>query len=95
MPVVKQEYDLGAEVVGERASRGAHGREPVSGHTTYGSWLRKQPKSFQAEALGEKRAKLFRDGNLKIENFVDPTGKEYNLEALRGMFPVAFEKAGL
>ena len=95
LPIVKKEYDLGAEVTGQRSSHGSAGPKPVSGKTTYGSWLRRQSKSFQVSALGEDRAKLFRDGKMPIDSFVDPTGEEYSLETLRGMFPVAFERAKL
>lgn len=49
----------------------------------YGEWLRGKGKELQPEALGEKRAKLFREGNYTMDKFVDPTGKAYTLEELK------------
>ncbi|MEO0376332.1 MAG: minor capsid protein [Cyanobacteria bacterium P01_A01_bin.17] len=42
---------------------------PVTGSLTYYEWLKGQPKSFQVDALGPTRAKLFRQGGLSAERF--------------------------
>ena len=72
--------DLGDEIEGSRAS--ATG--PVSAKLTYDEWLRKQSAGFQEEVLGVAKAKLFR-GGLKIEKFLDASGKEYTLSQLKRM----------
>lgn len=55
----------------------------VPAKQTYDSWLRQQPAAFQDEVLGPGRAKLFRDGSLSLDQFVDASGKELTLEALQ------------
>lgn len=95
IPKVKKQYDLLSNVSGVRPSVGATGAQEQSGNTTYGGWLRKQPASFQDEALGKTRAKLFREGGLKIDQFTDPTGRTYTLDELRGLNPLAFERANI
>lgn len=67
----------------------------ISAGTTQNEWMRKQPDWFQDSALGPERAKLFRDGGLKIESFTDSLGKPINLDKLRELDAEAFKKAGL
>lgn len=90
IPAVKPEYDMGAKVKGQRPSIGADGAEQVSARTTYGGWLKRQPKSFIDEALGPERSELFRAGKLSLDKFVDPTGRRYTLLELQRMNPIAF-----
>lgn len=54
----------------------------VSAKTTYPDWFKRQPAGFQREWLGDKRYRLYREGNYKLERFVDPLGKEYSLAEL-------------
>lgn len=93
VPQVKKEFNL--SVPSERPSVGSTGAEEVKGQSTYNSWLKTQPKSFQEEVLGETRTKLFRDGNLSMDKFVDKNYQELSLKQLRRKEPLAFEKAGL
>lgn len=58
-------------------------------------WLRSQPDWFIESSLGKTRAKLFKDGGLKIEKFVDMAGKPLTLGELRKIDAKAFERAGL
>ena len=90
IPVIKPEYDIGAGQPKLRPAKGAKGAGRVSGKSTYGGWLKKQPKPFVDEALGVERSKLFRSGKLTIDKFVDPTGRVYTLSQLEGMNPFAF-----
>jgi len=83
---------MGAKIKGERPSIGAKGVERVSSRTTYGGWLKKQPKAFIDEALGPERSELFRAGKLSIDKFVDPTGRVYTLTQLQKMNPIAFQE---
>lgn len=93
--VVNPEFDLGADIEGDRPSVGADGTRSVGADTNYEQWLRKQPKAFQEEVLGIAKAKLFRDGKISIGRFVDEQGRVLSLDQLRELEPLAFERAGL
>lgn len=54
----------------------------VPSDITYDTWLRGQPVEFQNEVLGRSKAALFRKG-LKIDRFVDRTGRELSLSELK------------
>lgn len=82
--VVNPEYDLGPEG-GTRPSVGADGVSPVPASTTYSKWLKTQPQSFQDKVLGPGRAKLFREGNITLDKFVDEQGRPISLDQLRGV----------
>lgn len=92
IPVVKDEFNVGSKLKGTRPAIGADGVEQKSGRTTYGGWLKTQPKSFIDEALGPERSELFRNGGLTIDKFVDPTGRVYTLTQLQRMNPIAFQE---
>jgi len=80
VPIVKHPlpgYDT------QRASNGPEDRGPISGKITYGEWLKRQPDYFQDDVLGAERAKMFRDGQVSIDKFVDNSGKTLTLEQLR------------
>ncbi len=89
IPVISPEFDIGAKLKGQRPAISAGGVEQVSGRTTYGGWLKKQPKDFVDEALGVERSKLFRSGKLAIDKFTDPTGRIYTLKELESLNPMA------
>lgn len=93
IPKVNPSFSL-ANLHGTRPAVGAV-LDHVSGRTTYGGWLRTQPKAFQDEALGKTKAQLFRKGKMKIGQFTDPTGREYTIAELRATNPLAFSAAGL
>ena len=78
VPKVKKKYDLFADLDGVRPSESGE----VSTRTTYGGWLKKQPKAFVDEALGPTRGRLFRSGKVKIDGFTDPTGRVYTISEL-------------
>ena len=65
----------------------------VRGRPTYGQWLRAQGAEIQNEALGPARAKLFRKGGLKIEQFTDRKGRAFTLDELRRREADAFSRA--
>jgi hypothetical protein len=69
------------------------GRIPAK--TTYNQWMSRQPRAFQEEVLGKTKARLFREGGLKLDKFVDRKGAELNLAELAALEPDAFVKAGL
>lgn len=94
-PVVKSFRDIGIDIddipAGTRASM--NGQIPAD--MTYQQWLSKRPAAFQDEVLGKTKGKLFRDGGLKLERFVDRNGQSYTLDELRVRDSAAFQKAGL
>lgn len=67
----------------------------ISASTNQQEWLMSQPKWFQESALGKTKAKLFRDGGMRIEQFTDMTGKPLTLAELRELDAEAFQRAGL
>ena len=95
VPVVKDEYNVTDNIKTERPAVGSDGAEQVDSRTTYNSWLKKQPKEFQEEVLGQTKAKLFRDGGLQMKDFVDANYKPLTLEQLKRKQPMAFSKAGI
>lgn len=80
VPVIKREFRLGAQ--GERASMDG----PVDNRTTYGGFLRKQSAEFQDSVLGPERAKLFRSGKVRIDQFTDDLGRTLSLDDLAQRF---------
>lgn len=89
IPKIKDKYDIGKKLQGERPAVGAGGAEQVSSRMSYGGWLKKQPVEFVDEALGVERSRLFRSGELTIDKFTDPTGRVYTLTELGGMNGIA------
>lgn len=67
----------------------------VPARTTYQEFLAGQPAEFQDEVLGVEKAKLFREGGLKVDQFVDRRGNELTLSQLQERHPAAFDKAGV
>jgi hypothetical protein len=76
---------------GERASM--NGAVPAD--TTYGEWLKRQPADVVDDVMGKTKSKLFREGNLPIDRFVDDKGKVLSLDELRVREAAAFERAGI
>ena len=99
IPVVKPEFAKGSQSA-VRPSVGPKGAKQVSGNVKFDGWMRNQPASFQDEyfsqfADGKEKAALFRRGGLKIQQFRDETGKNYSLDQLKALEPIAFEKANI
>lgn len=91
--VLKDEY-AGRGNINKRASKDG----PVDNESYY-SWLKKQPKEFQDDVLGETRGKLLRSGGLSADKFaalqLDKNFKPLTLAEMRDREPMAFKKAGL
>ena len=61
---------------------------------TYQEWLTDQPAGFQDSVLGPTRGKLFREGDLSLDKFVDMrSGKPFNLDQLKVMEEKAWTSA--
>lgn len=76
-----------------RRARELTGRVPAS--TTYQQFLTRQSKQFQEDVLGKTKAKLFRDGKLPLDRFVNRNGDELTLSELAKRDKAAFRRAGL
>lgn len=99
-PVIDEKFRPKNRPPAKRTSRGADGGKLVSAKQTYGTWLRSQPASFQDEYFskftnGKEKAKLFRQGGLKIDKFIDPAGAEYSLSELKNLNPLEFAKTNI
>lgn len=68
---------------------------PVPASTTYQTWLGRQSVTFQNDTLGVTKAKLFRDGELTLDKFVNRNGDELTLAQLAKTEKEAFRAAGL
>jgi SPP1 gp7 family putative phage head morphogenesis protein len=68
---------------------------PIPASTTYTDFLKGQSAEFQDDVLGQAKGKLFRDGKLPLDRFVDPRGKDYTLAQLARRDRQAFIAAGL
>ena len=91
VPVLKSWKELGINLKeapeGTRASM--DGQVPAK--QTYGQWLKKQSRAVQDDALGPKRAALFRSGDVKIDRFVNNRRRKLSLKELsvrEGLEPV-------
>lgn len=67
----------------------------VPKETTYQDWIMRQSAGRQDQVLGPSRAKLLRDGDLKMADLYDNKGVYQTLAQLRERDAKAFEKAGL
>ncbi|GAA6162579.1 phage minor head protein [Pelagimonas sp. KU-00592-HH] len=94
-PILKSWKELGLKPAeapeGTRSS--LNGQVPEN--LTFEDYLRKESREFQDNVLGKSKAKLFRNGGLSLDRFVDFSGEEYTLDELRKREVGAFERAGL
>lgn len=82
-------------IVLNSAMEGATRAGGVPNSVNFAQWLKDQGAETQKDVLGPKRAALFRRGGLKLDGFVDKTGRTFTLEELRRREAEAFTKAGL
>ena len=94
-PILKDEFDFGADADARRPAVSDTGVKQVSSSTPYETWLRRQSRAFQTEVLGVTRAKLFREGRISIGRFVDAQGATLTLDQLRKLEPIVFEDLGI
>lgn len=81
-PVLKSWRDLGFDIDDLPPASRASMNGQVPADQDYDQWLRKQPKGFQDDVLGRRKAQLFRSG-VKVDRFTDKSGREYTLDELR------------
>ena len=66
----------------------------------FDEFLRGQNDEFQDEYFaqfpdGKEKAKLFRKGGLEIQQYRDSKGRNYTLDELNALYPLAFDNAGI
>lgn len=83
VPVTKSWAELGIDAEEAAPGTRASMNGQVPGDLTYGEWLKRQPRGFIDEVLGPKRARLFVEGGLPIDRFVDEQGETLTLAELR------------
>lgn len=94
VPIVKSWKELGIDLAapppGTRAAKNytsldkaLDGSYPAT--TTYGDWLKKQPKDVQDAVLGKDKAELFRRGTVPLQSFSDQKGKLLSLKQLEAL----------
>lgn len=67
----------------------------LDANTSFKQFFDKADDFFQKEWLGEKRYKLYKEGNYSIDKFVDPLGRQYTLAELRVLDEKTFKELGL
>ena len=67
----------------------------LDANTSFKQFFDKADGFFQKEWLGEKRYKLFKDGNYSIDKFVDPLGRQYSLAELKILDEKTFKALGI
>jgi SPP1 gp7 family putative phage head morphogenesis protein len=71
----------------------------VPANETYYTWLKRQPRAFQASVIGENRAKLLRNGGISADRFselqLSKDFKELTLADMNRLEPLVFEKANV
>ena len=67
----------------------------LDANTSFKQFFDKADGFFQREWLGEKRYKLFKEGNYSIDKFVDPLGRQYTLDELKVLDAKTFKELGL
>jgi len=97
-PVLSSRFDW-LQKGAKRPAVGADGTKQVRATTTYYSWLKSQPASFQDEVIGPTRGKLLRNGGLNAEEFstlqLNRSFQPRTLEEMRRIAPQAFAEANL
>lgn len=94
VPVLKSWREMGIDMDELPPATRASIDGQVPADMTYQQWLKKQPPGRQDDILGPTRGKLFRDGGLSLDRFVDRTGTELTLEELRARNARSFREAG-
>lgn len=63
--------------------------------TSYQKWLEAQSAQFQDDVLGKTKGRLFRQGGLTLDKYVNRSGDELTLSQLASRHADAFRAAGL
>jgi hypothetical protein len=91
-PILKswQELGISAKELTESTRASMDGQVPES--LTYQEWLKKQPQDVVDDVLGKTKGRLFNEGGLTLDRFVDFKGEVYTLAELKKHEAAAFAK---
>jgi hypothetical protein len=92
IPVLRSWKELGFDMEEMPVSYRSSVNGPVKADITMDSWMRTQSDADIKDMLGATRAKLFLDGNLKVDRFADRAGVVYDLKELKARNEAAFKK---
>lgn len=87
VPVLKSLSEIGLDVPGFDGD--------IPQRQTYNEWLRTQDRAFINDVLGKTKAKLYLDGDLTLDKFINRAGDELTLDQLKRREADAFRKAGI
>ncbi len=93
--ILKSAAELGINIKEIPPSARASMDGQVPGDTDYQSWFARQSYDRQKQIVGEKRARLIRDGGMKPDEFYSDKGEWLTLEQLRERDEKAFKDAGM
>jgi SPP1 gp7 family putative phage head morphogenesis protein len=85
VPVIKSWKELGINLKQAKPGTRASMNGQVPAKMKYGEWLKTQPKSFQNEVLGRRKAELFRRGNVPVSRFIDNKLRPLTLRQLEAI----------
>lgn len=85
VPVLASWKEMGLSLEELSASTRASMDGQVPESLTYPEWLRRQSDEVQAEALGVRKAELFRAGDLEISDFVGDNNRILTLKELEAL----------
>lgn len=83
MPVTKSFREMGFDSDDVTPAQRASMDGQVPGDITFDQWLKQKGDKTQDTVLGPTRAKLFRDGKLKLDDLIKDDGTVLTLEQLR------------
>lgn len=97
IPTSRDQLPFGYKTLYDNFARGRirAATSVVPGTETYQTWLARQPRQFITDVLGPTRAKLFADGKLALDKFVDGQGRTMTLSDLARTHASVFRSAGL
>ena len=93
--ILKSAAELGINIKEIPPSARASMDGQVPGDTDYQSWFARQSYGRQKQIVGEKRARLMRDGGMKPDAFYSDNGEWLTLAQLKTRDATAFDKAGI
>lgn len=93
VPITKSWKELGVDLDEAPAGTRASMDGQVPADMNYSDWLKRQPQSVVEDVLGKSKAKLFTDGQLPLDRFVDEGGKPLTLADLKNTEGQAWRQA--
>jgi SPP1 gp7 family putative phage head morphogenesis protein len=87
-PLIKSWKELGIDLKEAPETTRASMNGQVAATQTFNKWLKDQPAKIQKEVLGPSRYKLWKDGEVPLDKFVDNKNNVLTLEQIRSKFDI-------